>query len=124
MPGLFNGSSSSATLGWCSTSSVSWMVKGETETFRGSYSGDSLFWRGPNVALPESELHSGKAGAQEKAYREAELILEAKQYIGKGTEKKGSQRAPQCSSRMHDWLQSMRGQDNEGRMRCMGSGPA
>lgn len=73
-----------------STSSVSLMVKGATEIFRGMYSGDNIFWRAPNVALPESELHSEKAGAQERAYRELELVLGARQHIGKGTEKQGS----------------------------------
>lgn len=122
MPGLFNGWSSSATLGWWSMSSVSLMVKGAAETFRGSYSGDNLFWRGPNVALPESESHSGKAGAQERAYGELELVLGAKQYIGKGTEKQGSRRAPQCSSKSMTGCRAW--QDHEGRMRCVGSGAA
>lgn len=74
MPGLFNGWSSSATLHWYSMSSLSLMVKGATEIFRGSYSGDDLFWRGPNEALPESKLHSGKFGAHESAYGELELV--------------------------------------------------
>lgn len=55
-------------------SSLSLMVKGATEIFRGSYSGDDLFWRGPNEAIPKSELHSGKFGAHESAYGELELV--------------------------------------------------
>lgn len=125
---MWEGSGNARTLQWMELFCNPRLMEYEFSIFDGQRSNRDLQglvqWWQPllEVALPESESHSGKAGAQERAYGELELVLGAKQYIGKGTEKEGSRRAPQCSSKSMTGCRAW--QDHEGRMRCVGSGAA